>query len=188
MAPNTALPPEHTDLERSCFALWFVGRPAAGKSTLAHLLHQRLLDKGVVTCVLDSDELRAILTPQPTYDDAEREWFYAALVDLAALLVRNGVSVLIAATGQRQAYRAAAYQKIPHFAEVYVACSLDTCRTRDPKGLYSQAQAGTVKQLPGIDAVFEPPLSPALILDTEQQTPAEGVALVLTYLRRQFNL
>lgn len=174
--------------EQSGFVLWFVGRPASGKSTLARLLHQRLADQGVVSCVLDSDELRAILTPQPTYSDAERDRFYRLLVDLAALLARNGVSVLIAATGQREAYRAAAYQQIPRFAEVYVKCSLDICRARDPKGLYAQAQAGLITQLPGVDAVFEPPQTPALTLDTEQQRPAESVALVLAYLRRRFIL
>lgn len=179
---------ESTNAKRACFALWFVGRPAAGKSTVARLLHQHLLEQGVVNCVLDSDELRAILTPQPTYDDAERTRFYATLVDLAALLTHNGVSVLIAATGQRQSYRAAAYQKIPNFAEVYVRCSIDTCRMRDPKGLYAQAHAGVIQQLPGVDAIFEPPLTPALILDTEAQTPAESVALVLAYLRSRFNL
>lgn len=168
------------------FVLWLVGRPASGKSTLARLLHQQLAEVGVVSCVLDSDEVRAILTPQPTYSDAERDWFYRTLVDLAALLSRNGVAVLIAATGQRQAYRAAAYQQIPTFAEIYVQCSLDTCRARDPKGLYAKAQAGLVTQLPGVDARFEPPQAPALILDTEVQTPAESVALMMAYLRRQF--
>lgn len=165
--------------------LWFVGRPASGKSTLARLLHQRLAEQGIVSCVLDSDELRAILTPQPTYADAERDWFYGALVNLAAILARDGVHVLIAATGPRRAYRAAAQQQIARFAEIYVTCSLVTCQARDPKGLYAQAQTGVVTNLPGAGGRFEAPLAPALILDTEQQTPAESVALVLAYFRQQ---
>ena len=168
------------------FVLWFVGRPAAGKSTIADLLHEELTKAGMASCVLDSDELRAILTPQPTFSDRERDWFYAALVGLAGVLARNGVHVLIAATGQRQAYRAAAYAQLPHFAEVYVQCSLTTCQERDPKGLYARAQAGAIEQLPGAGAVFEPPVAPALTIDTEQQTPAEAVALVLATFRQHF--
>lgn len=168
------------------FVLWFVGRPAAGKSTIAHLLHEELAEAGIASCVLDSDELRAILTPQPTFSEAEREWFYAALVGLAGVLSRNGIHVLIAATGQRRAYRAAAYAQLPHFAEVYVQCSLTTCQERDPKGLYARAQAGVIEQLPGAGAVFEPPVAPALIIDTEQQTPVAAVALVLATFRQHF--
>ena len=168
------------------FVLWVVGRPAAGKSTIARLLHEELTKAGIASCVLDSDELRAILTAQPTYSEAEREWFYAALVGLAGVLSRNGVHVLIAATGQRRAYRAAAYAQLPHFAEVYVQCALATCQERDPKGLYARAQAGVIEQLPGAGAVFEPPVAPALILDTEQQTPVAAVALVLATFRQHF--
>lgn len=168
------------------FVLWFVGRPAAGKSTIARLLHEKLTETGIASCVLDSDELRAILTAQPTFSDSEREWFYAALVGLAGVLARNGVHVLIAATGQRRAYRAAAYAQLPHFAEVYVHCSLSTCQARDPKGLYASAQAGVIEQLPGAGAVFEPPVAPALIIDTEQQTPTAAVELVLATFRQHF--
>lgn len=168
------------------FVLWFVGRPAAGKSTIAHLLHEELTKAGMASCVLDSDELRTILTPQPTFSDGERDWFYAALVGLAGVLSRNGVHVLIAATGQRQAYRAAAYAQLPHFAEVYVHCSLTTCQARDPKGLYARAQDGVIAQLPGAGAVFEPPVTPALIIDTEQQTPTEAVKSVLATFRQSF--
>lgn len=165
------------------FVLWFVGRPAAGKSTLARLLHESLTNEGITSCVLDSDELRTILTPQPTYSDQERDWFYAALVGLAGVISRSGVHVLIAATGQRRAYRAAAYAQLPHFAEVYVQCSLNTCQERDPKGLYTQAQAGMIAQLPGAGALFEPPLTPALTIDTEQHTPAVAAELVLNTFR-----
>ena len=168
------------------FVLWFVGRPAAGKSTIARLLHEKLIESGIATCVLDSDELRTILTPQATFSDSERDWFYAALVGLAGVLARNGIHVLIAATAQRQAYRAAAYAQLPQFAEVYVRCSLTTCQERDPKGLYARAQAGVIEQLPGAGALFEPPTTPALIIDTEQQTPAEAVELVLATFHQHF--
>lgn len=164
------------------FALWFTGLPAAGKTTLARAVQRQLADRGVQTLLLDSDELRTILTPQPTYSTEERDWFYGALADLAAWLVRNGISVLIAATANRRAYRQRARQQIAHFGEVYVRCALATCQRRDPKGIYARAASGTARHVPGLDATFEAPLHPAATVDTEQSTPEASAAAVIQQL------
>ena len=89
------------------FVLWFTGRPAAGKTTLARAVQQALTARQIHTVLLDSDELRKLLTPQPTYSDAERDWFYSVVAGLAAWLARSGINVLIAATANRRAYRQA---------------------------------------------------------------------------------
>jgi adenylylsulfate kinase len=127
----------------NAFALWFTGLPAAGKTTLARAVQRQLADRDVQTLLLDSDEMRMILTPQPTYAAEEREWFYRVLADLAAWLVRNGINVLIAATANRRAYRQRARQQIARFGEVYVRCGLATCQRRDPKGIYARQWCGT---------------------------------------------
>lgn len=164
------------------FALWFTGLPAAGKTTLARAVQRQLADRGVQTLLLDSDELRTILTPQPTYTDEERDWFYGALADLAAWLVRNGINVLIAATANRRAYRQRARQQIARFGEVYVRCALATCQHRDPKGIYARAVAGVVRHVPGLDATFEAPLQPEATVDTDQGAPEVSAAAVIQQL------
>lgn len=169
------------------FALWLTGLPASGKSTLARALQSQLAARGIHTLILDSDELRAILTPQPSYSDAERDWFYGVLAHLAAWLTRNGINVLIAATANRRVYRQAAREQIERFAEIYVQCSLATCCQRDPKGIYAAANAGQAAHVPGIGSTFEPPLSPEVVVDTEQYEPAQAAALVLTHLATFFN-
>ena len=55
--------------------------------------------------------------------------------------------------------------KLP-FLEVYVATSLAECEKRDPKGLYARARAGELKGLTGVDAPYEAPEHPDLVLDT----------------------
>ncbi|MFF2094572.1 adenylyl-sulfate kinase, partial [Paenibacillus sp. NPDC058174] len=52
------------------------------------------------------------------------------------------------------------------FIEVHVATSLAECERRDPKGLYARARAGELKGLTGIDAPYEPPENPDLVVDT----------------------
>lgn len=164
------------------FVIWFVGLPAAGKTTVAQAVRTQLAERGIPSVLLDSDELRAMLTPTPTYSDSERAWFYRVLVQLAAWLARSGVNVLIAATANRQAYRQAAREQIARFAEVYVQCSLATCRQRDPKGIYARAAQGQAEHTPGIGSPFEPPEQPAATISTETGTPTDAAAAVLMQL------
>ena len=92
------------------FVVWLTGLPASGKTTLAGHLADRLADRGVQVQILDSDELRTVLTPDPDYSQAERDWFYATMTYIGQLLAQNGVPVIIAATASRPATGAAQRQ------------------------------------------------------------------------------
>ena len=96
----------------------------------------------------------------------EQDWFYDVITFLAELLTDNGVNVLIAATASRRAYRQAARARIGRFAEVYVHCSPEVCRMRDPKGLWKRAGKGQITGLPGLGTAYEPPESPEVRVDT----------------------
>lgn len=164
------------------FAIWLTGLPAAGKSSLARAMHQQLRAQGIQTVIVDSDALRQILTPDPNYSEAERDWFYQVLADLAAWLVAAGLNVLLAATAHRQAYRARARAEIDRFAEVYVHCDLALCRERDPKGIYALADAGQAASVPGVGVAYEPPLQPEATVDTGILRPEPAAAAVLAQL------
>lgn len=163
----------------SGFAIWLTGLPASGKTTLAEGVASDLRGRGITMQILDSDELRGVLTPDPTYTSEERDWFYRVVAYIAKLLVQNGVSVLIAATANRRRYRGYARQAIQRFTEVYVSCSLETCMERDEKGIYERAMAGQATTVPGLQVPYEPPLHPASTVDTEKISPQEGVEQIL---------
>ena len=164
------------------FAIWLTGPPAAGKTTLARELARQLDERGVKALVLDSDELRAVLTPAPRYTEEERDWFYGVLAWLAAWLTRQGTNVLVAATAHRRAYRDRARAGIARFAEVYVRCPSEVCARRDPKGLYAGARRGEIAALPGAGVAYEPPIDAEATVDSDRQSPAEAAAQVVAAL------
>jgi len=164
------------------FAIWLTGLPSSGKTSLAHALEHLLAQRKFRVQVLDSDELRQKFTPRPTFSSGERDWFYDVLVFLAGLLTDHGVNVIIAATGNRRAYRESARLRIARFAEVYLECSVEACRARDSKGLWKQAERGEIIALPGAGASYEPPKSPEVLVDTERLSIEEAAHQILLKL------
>ncbi|HEV8244504.1 MAG TPA: adenylyl-sulfate kinase, partial [Polyangiaceae bacterium] len=110
--------------------VWFTGRPAAGKSTLAISAATKLRERGLALALLDGDEVRSLLVPRPGYDEPERDAFYATLAGLAALLANQGLVVLVAATAHRKSYRDRARRLAPRFVEVHVDVPLQECQGR----------------------------------------------------------
>lgn len=167
---------------KSAFAIWLTGLPASGKSTLAASLKAQLSDRGIDVAVLESDVLRRVLTPHPRYDEEEREVFYSQIVYIGTLLTQHGIPVIFDATANRRRYRDRARQQIPRFLEVYVACPMETCMARDPKGIYGEAAANPAKTVPGLQSPYEPPEKPDLIVRGEAESPETASRRIITRL------
>jgi adenylylsulfate kinase len=161
------------------FAVWITGLPASGKSTVAAALRKELAARGVNAAVLESDELRKVLTPEPRYDDAERDFFYGALAYMGLLLVEHGVSVIIDATANRRAYRDRARKEIGRFLEVFVDSPLSVCIARDPKGIYRRGREGSATGVPGLQAEYEPPLSPDVVVRGDAEEPSRAARRIV---------
>jgi adenylylsulfate kinase len=141
---------------RGCL-VWIAGRPSAGKSTLAVEVRRELARRALPCVVLDGDEVRRAIAPDLGYSREDRDVFYAALARLGAMLVEQGLIVIVAATANRTSYREAARARVPVFVEVLVDTPLEECERRDEKGLYAKARQGGATELPGVDGcAFEP--------------------------------
>lgn len=169
----------------SGFAVWLTGLPASGKSALAQEVARQLAREDIGLQILDSDDLRQVITPQPTYSEEERDWFYGVMAYIGKLLTQNDVNVAFAATAAKQNYRDQARQMIENFIEVYVQCSLDTCMKRDPKGLYERARSGEIDNLPGFQTNYEAPAAPEIIVNTDTLSVKQGARRIIEGLNER---
>ena len=163
---------------KPAFAVWITGLPASGKSTITGRLARELASRGVDAAVLESDAMRQVLTPHANYSDEERETFYRSMVYIGSLLVKHGVPVIFDATANRRAYRAAARSGVERFIEVYVDCPLEVCVARDPKGIYRRARSGEASTVPGVQAAYEPPEHPEVVVSGSGETSDAARAVI----------
>jgi adenylylsulfate kinase len=168
------------------FAIWVTGLPASGKSTIVSALQPQLEALGLAVEVLESDEVRKVITPTPTYSEAERNLFYRAMAFTGQKLVAHGVTVLFDATASRRIYRDFAKFVIPRFIEVVVECPLTTCMERDRKGTYRKGQRGESLTVPGLQSPYEAPVNPDLRIDTTTTSSDDAARQILDLVIAKF--
>ena len=168
------------------FAIWITGLPASGKSTIVSALKPQLEAMGFAVEVLESDEVRRVITPIPTYSETERELFYRALAFTGQRLVAHGVTVVFDATASRRVYRDFARSMIPRFIEIAVECPLTTCMERDRKGTYRKGQSGDSLTVPGLQSPYEAPIKPDLRIDTTTTLSTDAARQICDLVKAKF--
>ncbi len=164
---------------------WLTGLSGAGKTTLAMAFKRALLAEAIPVMVLDGDELRAGLNADLGFSDEDRRENARRIAHIARLAADHGSIVIVAAITPRAADRTLAREIVgPDYIEVYVKTSLSACEARDPKGLYRKARDGSLQVFTGVSAVYEPPVAPDILIDTEQMTVETETRRLFDYLRQ----
>jgi adenylylsulfate kinase len=183
--------------------VWFTGLSGCGKSTLANAVDRALHARGVRCYVLDGDNVRMGLNASPamleathgaefarrfglTFAPEDREENIRRIGAVASLFADAGIVTLAAFVSPYRRDRDLVRGQLRDgdFVEVFVRAPLEVCESRDPKGLYRKARAGELKGFTGIDAPYEEPPSPELVVDSTAR-PAEQLAgEVIAWLER----
>lgn len=174
--------------QKGC-TLWFTGLSGSGKSTTAFTLEHALTQIGRLAYVLDGDNIRHGLNKNLGFSAADREENIRRIGEVAKLFADCGV---IAMTSFISPYRKDrdlvrdlhAKAGVP-FIEIHMATPIETCETRDPKGLYKKARAGELKGFTGIDDPYEAPAQAELTLDVTSLKPQDATARILEYLQER---
>jgi bifunctional enzyme CysN/CysC len=166
--------------------IWLTGLSGAGKSTIAQSLERDLFHRGIHTYVLDGDNIRHGLNSNLGFSPDDRVENIRRVSEVAKLMADAGTVVITAFISpyrmDRRRAREIALEGNAEFIEVFVDAPLEVCEARDPKNLYKKARAGQIREFTGIDAPYEAPEDPEIVVHTHQQTVDESVATILEQL------
>jgi adenylylsulfate kinase len=166
--------------------LWMTGLSASGKSTIACVLEQRLLERGRHAYRLDGDNIRMGLNKNLGFCAEDRAENIRRIGEVAKLFADAGTIAITSFISPYRKDRDAVRALVAEgdFIEIYINVRLEAAEQRDPKGLYKKARAGQIKGFTGIDDPYEAPETPELVIDTEQLTPDAAAEKILEYLDR----
>jgi bifunctional enzyme CysN/CysC len=166
--------------------VWLTGLSGSGKSTIAQALERELFIRAMHPYVLDGDNIRHGLNSNLGFAPEDRVENIRRVSEVAKLMADAGNVVITAFISpyraDRQRARAIAMEGNAEFIEVFVDAPLEVCEERDPKNLYKKARAGQIREFTGIDAPYESPVDPEIVVQTNQQSVEESVASILERL------
>jgi adenylylsulfate kinase len=168
------------------FVVWFEGLPCSGKTTAAHSVADRLRATGWRVEILDGEEIREMVSADLGFSRKDRDTHARRVAQMARMLARNGVAVLVALITPYETSRQTARSIIgDRFTEVWLRCPVEVCRQRDPKGLYRSSEALRGNKLTGVDDPFEEPLNPDLTVDSANESVPEETWKILEHLAQR---
>uniref|UniRef100_A0A8C7NQ42 3'-phosphoadenosine 5'-phosphosulfate synthase 2a n=1 Tax=Oncorhynchus mykiss TaxID=8022 RepID=A0A8C7NQ42_ONCMY len=173
---------------RGC-TVWLTGLSGAGKTTIAFALEEYLVSHGIPCYSLDGDNIRHGLNKNLGFTATDREENIRRIAEVAKLFADAGLvcitSFISPYTKDRDDARKILESAGLPFFEVFINAPLEVCESRDVKGLYKKARAGEIKGFTGIDADYERPEAPELVLKTGEVTVNECIRQVVDLLREQ---
>ena len=179
----------HERIERNGhrgLVVWFTGLSGAGKSTLAYALERELFDRQMHVSVLDGDNLRHGLNANLCFSPEDRVENIRRAAEVAKLMAATGLVVITSFISPYRDDRLKARQIVSsggvEFVEVHVSAPIEVCESRDPKALYQKARAGLIQGFTGIDAPYEAPEDPELILKTGQESIETSLNQLLAFV------
>ena len=177
-------------LGNKSFVVWFTGLSGSGKSTLANNLEMKLINDGILTYILDGDNIRHGLNKDLGFSEEDRKENIRRIGEVSKLMVDSGIIVLTAFISPFREDRNTVRKLLGdnEFLEVYVKCPVEICEERDVKGLYKKARGGEIKHFTGIDSPYEDPVNPEFILDTENTSLEKSSEDLYKFIKKKLSI
>ncbi|MCH2113828.1 MAG: sulfate adenylyltransferase subunit CysN [Pirellulales bacterium] len=181
---NVTLQERHARFGQKPATLLLTGLAGAGKTTLAYALERRLFHEGRACCVLDGQNMRRGISRDLGFTADDRSENLRRGAEVAKLMNDAGLICIAAMLAPRATVRQKAAEVIgpERFLVVHLDVPVEVCRTRDQKGLYRAADLGEIANFPGVTSAYEAPLSPDLVLQTNDLDPIGCVDQLMALL------
>ena len=154
-------------LNQKGMVVWMTGLSGSGKTTIAVALEKLLAEKGILTQILDGDNIRSGINNNLGFSEEDRKENIRRIAEVSKLFVNCGIVTLNCFVSPTKDIRQQAKQILgDDMVEVFINTPFDECEKRDVKGLYAKARAGEIKNFTGLDAPFETPEAPLLDIRT----------------------
>lgn len=163
------------------------GLTGAGKTTIAYALERRLFDEGRAATVLDGQNMRLGISKDLGFTAEERSENLRRSAEVAKLINDAGLICLAAFVAPEESVRQRVREVIgqDRFFVVHLSAPVEVCRQRDPEGHYPQADAGQMKNFPGVSAPYDAPEKPDLVLPTHEWPVDKCVDALMELLQKR---
>ena len=176
-------------LHQKAICIWMTGLSGSGKSTIAQGFEKKLYENGILTAVLDGDNVRSGINKNLGFSEEDRIENIRRIAEINKLFLQNGIVTINSFVSPTKDIRELAKDIIGEdFYEVYINASFDECAKRDVKGLYKKALSGEIKNFTGVDAPFEAPAYAVLEIKTAEQTVEESIETIYNYFINKITL
>ncbi|MCH9033525.1 MAG: adenylyl-sulfate kinase [Planctomycetes bacterium] len=164
------------------FTVWFTGLSGSGKSTIGRKVAEALQQRGIRVEVLDSGRIRQQVNRHLGFSREEVETNLLRLGYECKLLNRNGVTVIVTAVSPYRDVRDRIREEVVEFVEVHCRCPMEVLVKRGAGELFERARRGEIEHVAGVNAPYEEPLKPEILLNTDQLNIEESVANTIATL------
>ena len=171
--------------QKSC-TIWMSGLSGSGKSTIANNLESKLFEMCYHTYIMEGDKTRLGLNKNLGFSDEDRIENLRRVAEVCKLMNDAGIIVICSFISPFEKNRSDAKYIIGEdFLEVFVDATLETCETRDPKGLYKKARTGEIKDFTGISSPFEVPQNAIHIENNVEEDIERNVDFLIQCLKNK---
>ncbi len=174
------------------FTVFFTGLSGSGKSTIAKVLHAKLMEDGSrPVTLLDGDHVRKTLSSELGFSREHRALNVRRTGFVAREITKNRGIAIAAHIAPYRDVRSEVREMIEEvgggFQLVHVDTPLEVCEERDRKGLYAQARKGIIDNFTGISDPYQEPAEDEadIVVDTTENTADECAHKILLHLESQ---
>lgn len=161
------------------------GLTGSGKTSIAKAVERKLFDRGRAVAVIDGEQIRRGLSRDLGFTSEDRSENLRRGSHLANALNDSGLICVASMVAPAEDVRQKVGKLIgeSRYLVVHVATPLAICREQDTKGQYAKADAGELLNFPGVTAEYEPPTSPALVVDPSESSVGDCADAVIELLQ-----